>query len=100
MAVTVIEFNSVDDDQAFALSKHLDVMESLLAAVSAKTVSRYSLDEDVVGMRPARTMVVMEFPSRAAIDQVFNSHEYAEAKPYRDLAFLGHSVHVASRKAA
>lgn len=94
--VTVIGLVSVNEDQAYALGKYLEITEPLLASVGARIVDRYVLESQVVGNGQVQTVVVVEYPSKEAVDRVFHSSEYERAIPFRDKAFAEYSVHVAA----
>ena len=92
MTVKVVALVTINENEAMALAKYLDLTTPLLDRVGAKIVERYQLDKDVVGATRVRTVVVVEYPSRDAVDEVFSSPEYRAAVPYRDLAFSDYSV--------
>ena len=94
MAVRVIALVTINEDQAWALANYLALTEPVLERVGAKIVERYRVHEQVVGNNPATTMIVVDYPSREAIDEVFNSIEYKQAIPFRDAAFSTYSVNV------
>ena len=68
----------------------------LLERAGAEIVKRFSVNEVVVGHRPAKTVVIVKYPSRAAVESVFGSPEYQAIKPVRDRAFSDYHVSIAS----
>ena len=94
MKVRVIALVTINEDQPLALAKYLEITEPVLERVGAKIVARYKIEEEVVGDKPAETIIVVDYPSRAAIDEVFTSNEYKQAVPFRDTAFSTYSIHV------
>lgn len=94
--VKVIGLVAINEDQAFALAKYLDITEPLLASVGARIVDRFALKSRVVGDGPVRTVIIVEYPDHEAVEKVFQSAEYQSAIPYRDRAFDTYSVHVAA----
>ena len=93
MSVTVVALVSINEDQPFALARYLELTEPVLKRVGGKIVQRYFLDEEP-GQRPAKTIIVVEYPDRGAVDEVFASVEYAQAIRYRDAAFSEYTIHI------
>jgi uncharacterized protein (DUF1330 family) len=56
----------------------------------------FTINEVVVGHRPAKMVFIVEYPNKAAVDMVFGSPEYAAVIPSRDLAFSEYSVTIAA----
>lgn len=94
MTAKVIALVTINEDQAWALAKYLELTEPVLERVGAKIVERYQVDERVVGDNPAKTIIIVDYPSKEAIDEVFDSVEYKRAAPFRDAAFSTYSVHI------
>ena len=92
MTVKVIALVTINEDQPMALAKYLELTTPVLDRVGAEIVERYQLEADVVGDRSARTVILVDYPSREAVDEVFASAEYEAAKPYRDMAFSDYMV--------
>ena len=90
----VIAMVTVNEDQTRALAKYLELTEPVLERVGAKIVERYKIEKEFVRDKPAETIIVVDYPSRAAIDEVFSSSEYKEAAPFRDAAFSTYSIHI------
>lgn len=93
--VKVFALVTINEDQAQALGRYLEITEPLLKSRGAKIVQRYSLEDDIIGSRPAQSVIIVEYPSKEAVHEVFSSPEYESAIPYRDAAFATYSVHVA-----
>lgn len=96
MTVKVIALVSINDDEPLALAEYFRVTTPLLEKVGAKVESNFTINEVVVGHRPAKMVIIVNYPSRAAVEAVFNSPEYQALIPTRDLAFTEYSVTVAS----
>jgi uncharacterized protein (DUF1330 family) len=47
-----------------------------------------------MGPAPAETVVMVEYPNRAAVDLVFGSADYASIIPVRDRAFLSYKISI------
>lgn len=96
MTVTVVALVTVNDDEPWALGEYFRVTGPLLERAGAEIVKRFTVNEVVVGHRPAKTVVIVKYPSRAAVESVFGSPEYQAIKPVRDRAFSDYHVSIAS----
>lgn len=94
MTVKVVALVTINEDEAMALAKYLELTTPVLDRVGAHIVERYQLETDVVGTNRVKTVIVVEYPNRHAVDEVFSSTEYRAAIPYRDLAFSDYTVAV------
>ena len=93
LSAKVIAMVTINEDQPQALAKYLELTEPVLERVGAKITERFKLEE-IVGDIPAKTIIIVDYPSRAAIDEVFSSSEYNQAAPFRDAAFSTFSIHI------
>ncbi len=96
MSVTVVAMTSINEDEPMALAQYLSVTGPLLERAGAKILKRFTVNEVVVGHRPAKTVFIVEYPSREAVEMVFGSEEYKSVIPARDTAFSEYNVTVAS----
>ena len=94
MSVTVMALLSVNENEPRALAEYLDVTAPLIERAGAKIVKRFAIHEAVVGDRPAMTTVLVEYPSRSAVDQVFQSAEYKSIQSVRDRAFDKYEISI------
>lgn len=85
---------SINDDEPMALAQYMATTDLLMRAAGARIKSRFRVTEGVVGKVPAQTMIIVEYPDRTAIGQVFESAEYQAIRPIRDRAFLKYQVSV------
>lgn len=90
--VTVLAFVTVAEDAPEALAAYFKITGPLLDRAGARIVKRFSINDVVIGRRPAQTVVMVEYPSREAVDLVFESAEYASAIKHRASAFLDYSI--------
>jgi uncharacterized protein (DUF1330 family) len=102
--VIVLGFVTLAEDQPEALAEYLRVTGPLLERVGARIVQRFAINEVVAGKdggcMPARSVVMVEYPNREAVDLVFGSAEYAAVAPIRDRAFLDYTITVVDDPAA
>ena len=90
--VTVLAFVTVAEDAPEALAAYFRITDPLLKRAGARIVKRFSVNYVVVGQKPAQTVVMVEYPSREAVDLVFGSAEYASAVEHRSRAFLDYAI--------
>ncbi len=96
MTVTVVAMTSINEEEPMALAEYLAATGPLLEKAGAKIVKRFTINEVVVGHRPAKTVFIVEYPSREAVESVFQSDVYRSIIPSRDLAFNEYQVTIAS----
>ncbi|WP_372887701.1 DUF1330 domain-containing protein [Shimia sp.] len=94
MSVRVIAFVTIDEQQPQALARYLEATGPLLDSAGARIVQRFVLNEAVVGQRPAQSVIIVDYPDRAAVDRVFASQAYRDIIPFRDMAFRDYHVTV------
>lgn len=94
MSATVVALVTVNEDEPQALAAYLDATTPLLERVGAKIRQRFTLTEVVVGEPTPQTMIVVEYPSKDAVFEVFRSDVYRDIIPVRDQAFSTYSVSV------
>ncbi len=92
MPVQVMALLTVNEDAPESLAEYFSTTLPLIDAAGARIVQRFTINEVVVGHRSPRTLVLVEYPSREALDSVFNSAEYEAIKQVRDEAFLSYEI--------
>lgn len=100
MPVTVIAMVTFAEDEIDALRQYLEVTRPLLDRANAKIVKQFTLNEVVVGHRPAKRILIVDYPDREAVDRVFKSREYQELILIRDKAFTTYEISIAEQVAA
>lgn len=90
--VTVLAFVTIAEDAPDALAAYFRVTDPLLKRAGARIIKRFEVNDVVVGTNPSQTVVMVEYPSREAVDSVFKSPEYAAVKATRDRAFSTYSI--------
>jgi uncharacterized protein (DUF1330 family) len=90
--VMVLAFVTIVEDAPDALAAYFKVTDPLLQRAGARIVKRFSISDVVVGCAPVQTLVMVEYPSRAAVEQVFSSPEYAAVAEIRDRAFASYAI--------
>lgn len=100
MTVTVLAMVTINEREGDALERYLEVTAPLLEAANAVVTQMFTLNEAVVGHRPAKRVIMVEYPNREAVDSVFNSEEYKSLIPIRDRAFSSYDISIAEQIAA
>lgn len=96
MSVKVIALVTINEDEPMALASYLAATGPLLEAVGGKIIQRFTVQETVVGNKPAQHVMIVDYPNRQAVDAVFGSQIYQDIVPIRDRAFLTYDVSVVS----
>jgi uncharacterized protein (DUF1330 family) len=97
MSVLVVGRISVNLDEPVALAAYLSATGPLLREAGAKIIHNFSLDDALVGEKDsAESIIVVEYPSRAAVDMVFESDAYKNIIPTRDRAFITYETSIAT----
>ncbi|MBC8755953.1 DUF1330 domain-containing protein [Kordia sp. YSTF-M3] len=74
-----------NEKEAFAL--YSERSGPLFKNVGAKPISKYKVAQNIVGDKKLQVVAIMEFPSKKAILDVFESEAYKELLPLRAKAF-------------
>jgi uncharacterized protein (DUF1330 family) len=90
--VTVLAFVTISENAPDALAAYFRVTDPLLKRAGARIIKRFAVNDVVVGTHPSQTVVMVEYPSREAVDSVFKSAEYAAVKATRDRAFSTYAI--------
>lgn len=90
--VTVLAFVTISEDAPDALAAYFSVTDPLLKRAGARIVKRFAVNDVVIGSNPSQTVVIVEYPSREAVDSVFKSPEYAAVRAVRDRAFSTYAI--------
>lgn len=94
MPVTVVALLTINEAEPAALAEYFRITTPLMERAKARMVKRFTLQEVIVGKRPAQMAVLVEYPDREAVDMVFKSSEYRTAIPARDRAFLKYEISI------
>jgi uncharacterized protein (DUF1330 family) len=92
MTVQILALVTINEDQPQALGQYLEATMPLLEAAGAKIVQRFVIAEQIVGQTPSQSVMIVEYPSREAVDMVFGSDVYKEIVPVREKAFSSYHV--------
>ncbi len=94
VTVTVMALVTFAEDQRMALAEYLRVTAPLLERALARITNRFVIREMVVGVTPAQSVLMVKYPNRAAVNQVFDCPAYKSIIPVRDCAFLSCKISI------
>lgn len=90
--IQVIASLTTNPNEPDALQSYLDVAQELLARVGARMSQKIVFGDSVVGEQASEMILVVDYPSYKAIDDVFQSPEYRDIIETRDKAFLKYNI--------
>lgn len=90
--VTVLALVTIVDQDSDAFKAYMEITQVLLQDAGAEIVQHFSVNEVIVGDRPAKSMMIVRYPSREAVDSVFLSDDYKSIIPIRDVAFSEYHI--------
>ncbi len=99
MSLSVLAMTTLRPGGETALQTYLDVVGPLMQAAGAKLVSRHAVSRVLAGDSPAQFVSLVDYPSDAALRQVFESPSYLALDRIKDQAFSQYQVCVLGRLA-
>ncbi|WP_298836115.1 DUF1330 domain-containing protein [uncultured Roseobacter sp.] len=94
MPVTVMALVSINEDAVEDLGIYMRATQPLLKSVGAVIRQRFAINDVVVGKQDAKSVLVVDYPDRAAVDAVFQSPEYQAVRENRDRAFPFYQISI------
>lgn len=94
MSVLVFALTTVNPQNIEALNIYLGTTTPLLEEVGAEILQSYEINETVVGESLPERATIVRYPSREAVDRVFQSAEYHALREIREQAFLRYQIGV------
>jgi uncharacterized protein (DUF1330 family) len=92
MPLTVLALTTLRPGGEAALQTYLDVVGPLMQAAGARLVSRHAVSRALAGNKPAEILSLVEYPSEAAIRQVFENPAYLALDRVKAEAFSQYQV--------
>lgn len=92
MTITIVALTTVNKDNLDDLSVYLATTDPLLRAANATIVGRFEIEETVVGQDKPASLTIVQYPSQAAVDSVFESSEYGMLQEIRARAFSYYQI--------
>lgn len=90
--IQIVASLSINPDEPEALETYFSVATRLLDKVGAKITQQIEVGDSVVGEKASEIVMLVDYPSYDAIDDVFESEEYTSIIPARDRAFLKYNI--------
>ncbi len=76
------------------MQSYLDVVGPLMDAAGARLISRHAISRVLAGDSPARFVSLVDYPSEAALQHVFESPSYLALDRIKSQAFSQYQVSV------
>jgi uncharacterized protein (DUF1330 family) len=98
MSVMLIAFTTINPAEPEALQAYVEGTTPLIAAAGGKLISRFSYQESAIestseSATPCPQFVsILEYPTAAAIKELFASEAYAKLKPCQEKAFTTYNI--------
>lgn len=96
MSVMMVATTTLNAGQDDALQQYIIATAPMIEKAGGRLVSRLHHNEDIVGAGPSQFVVLVDYPSKAAVRSVFESAEYKALISVRDLAFSTYNISVYS----
>ncbi|MEM1299135.1 MAG: DUF1330 domain-containing protein [Pseudomonadota bacterium] len=90
--IQVIASLTTNPDEPEALKKYFEIALPLVASVGARVSQRITMGDPVIGEQASEMILVVDYPSYQAIDDVFQSAAYRSIIEARDKAFLKYNI--------
>lgn len=90
--VQLIASLTINEKEPEALQAYFETVNPLIEAMGGKVLQRIDVGDPVVGEAMPRLLMVVEYPSREAIQGVFESEAYKSIIPARKLAFSTYNI--------
>lgn len=85
---------SINPQEPEALKNYIEKSSPLFKAAGGQTISKYTISNSLVGTTQLNLVKIMEFPSRLALESVFEGQEYQKLLAFRDKAFLTLNIYL------
>ena len=85
---------TMNPEQPDAVSAYFETALPLIEAAGGKVIQRLELGDQLVGSARGSLLLLVQYPSRDAIERVFASEAYQKIIPIRDIAFLHYNVSI------
>jgi uncharacterized protein (DUF1330 family) len=92
MSLTILALTTLRPGGEAALQTYLDVVGPLMAAAGARLISRHAVSRVLAGDSLARIVSLVDYPSEAAVNQVFESPSYLALHRVKAEAFSHYEV--------
>ncbi|MFM7446413.1 MAG: DUF1330 domain-containing protein [Tabrizicola sp.] len=94
MPVTVLALTTLHPQDESALQTYLDVVGPLMEAAGARLISRHAVSRVIAGGPAAQFVSLIEYPTDAAVKQVFEHPSYLALDPVKAKAFSQYQVSI------
>ncbi len=92
MSVLVFALTTVNPKNIESLNIYIGTTTPLLEEVGAEIIQGYEIEKTIVGDALPERVTIVRYPSREAVDRVFESAEYHALRYTREQAFLSYQI--------
>jgi uncharacterized protein (DUF1330 family) len=92
MSVVLIAFTTINTNESEALQAYIEGATPLVEAAGGKVIARYQAQKTIIGDSCPQFVSILEYPSTAAIEELFASEAYAKLKQFKDKAFTSYEI--------
>ncbi|MBO3697919.1 DUF1330 domain-containing protein [Roseivirga sp. E12] len=85
---TLVVTSTPNMTQQESLKAYVEGVMPLLIGLGGKIVKRSKIETTYLGNEPFTHLLIMDFPSRKALIEMFDGEDYAKLVSLRDTAFL------------
>lgn len=90
--IQLIASLTINESEPEAFQKYFETANPLIETFGGRVVHKFDVGQSIVGKKPSEILMLVEYPSRASVDALFNSEEYKSIIPFRDSAFHVYNI--------
>lgn len=90
--IQVVASLTTNPDAPEAVQAYMETAMRLIDGAGARVTQRIEVGAPLIGDRPAKILLLVDYPSHAAIRQVFEDPGYKALIPTRQRAFLEYNI--------
>lgn len=84
---TLIVTSTINPDEMESLQAYVQSVMPMLLEIGGKVIKRTKITDVYFGEKPAEMLLVMDFPSKQALKDLFDSEAYQAVIPLRNKGF-------------
>lgn len=83
---------TINENEPEALQTYFEIANPLVEKFGGQVLRTLEVGREIVGDKPSEMILLVEYPSRDAVDELFKSDEYKSTIPYRQKAFHVYNI--------
>ncbi|NAY90449.1 DUF1330 domain-containing protein [Muricauda sp. JGD-17] len=84
---TLIVTSKANPDDLVALQTYVEKVMPMLLSIEGRVIKRNKISDVFFGKSPGEFLLIMDFPNKQNLINLFKSDEYKSIIPYRDNGF-------------